>query len=88
MGFDAVEVSRKAEEYGAPYPRRVLVPMGEDEIHVLRGQKKTDWKCLSKSVHHQQLGCSRVLFYSDFFSPEAEASSFPIPTLDLISLMK
>ena len=26
--------------------------------------------------------------YSDFFSPGAEASSLPIPTFDLISLMK
>jgi hypothetical protein len=35
-----IEKSRKARKYGGPYPRRVLMPMGEDEIHVLRAQKK------------------------------------------------
>jgi len=83
-----IEKSRQAEKDVGPYPRRVPVHIGEDEIHVSRAQKKTDWKCPSESVAHEQLRLIIDLFHSDLFSPETGASSLPIPTFDLISLTK
>ncbi len=87
MLLGANEVSREAEKDGHPFSRRVLVHAGKDGF-TLGEAKKKGWKCLSESAPHEQLRWRIILLYLAFFSSEAEASSLPIPTFDLISLMK